>query len=92
MGRRVNVDFKVGLELPAALSKQDEFIATLARSGSLFQTDAEDFFIFTKGTFDWKEIVNVVIGRPGYDNYLVNYAYYRRRWISLVDVTNAGGF
>lgn len=55
----------------------------------LFQTDAEDYFIFTKNCFNWKEIKPVVIGRPGYDNYLVNYVYYHGDTISFLDVTNS---
>ena len=90
VGRRVNVNFHADLEFPSEFSKQDAFIESLARRGSLFQADAEDFFIFTKGTFNWNQLVNMVIGRPGYDNYLVNYVFYRRRTISFVDVTNAG--
>lgn len=90
VGRRVNVNFHADLEFPSEFSKQDAFIESLARRGSLFQADAEDFFIFTKGTFNWNELVNMVIGRPGYDNYLVNYVFYHRRTISFVDVTNAG--
>lgn len=90
MGRRVNVNSDTLLEIPSGITKQDEFITAQARTGSLFQTDAEDYFIFTKGTFNWAEIVDVVIGRPGYDNYLVNYVFYRRRMISFVDATNSG--
>ncbi|KAL4237823.1 hypothetical protein ACF0H5_002535 [Mactra antiquata] len=40
------------------------------RFGSLYTEDAEDFFITTK-TFPWDKILPVVIGRPGYDNWLV---------------------
>ena len=84
------MNFHADLEFPSEFSKQDAFIESLARRGSLFQADAEDFFIFTKGTFNWNELVNMVIGRPGYDNYLVNYVFYHRRTMSFVDVTNAG--
>ena len=55
----------------------------------MFASYAEDYFIFTKGTLSWKDIPDIVIGRPGYDNYLVNYAYYRQNEISLIDTTNA---
>ena len=64
-------------------------IQQAAEKGSLFQTDAEDYFIFTKHTFDWNEIKPVVIGRPGYDNYLVTQVHHQHQQISFLDITNA---
>lgn len=75
--------------IPDGIEQQDQFIASKAKEGYLFQTDAEDYFIFTKGTLPWRELQDVVIGRPGYDNYLVNYVYYHRQQISLIDTTNS---
>ena len=75
--------------IPDGIEQQDQFIASKAKEGYLFQTDAEDYFIFTKGTLPWRELQDIVIGRPGYDNYLVNYVYYHRQQISLIDTTNS---
>ena len=41
-----------------------------AKMSSLFRVDAEDYFFVTQD-FPWKSIKDVVIGRAGYDNYLV---------------------
>ena len=89
VGRRVNYDHGMIVSIPDGIHQQDEYINERAREGYLFQTDAEDYFIFTKGTLPWNLIKDVVIGRPGYDNYLVNYVYYHSKEISLVDTTNA---
>ena len=67
----------------------DALIEEACRVGELFQTDAEDYFIFTKGTFPWNRIKNVVIGRPGYDNYLVTQIFRSTSFISFLDITNA---
>lgn len=49
------------------------------------QPDAQDFFIITPGTFNWANVPDFVIGRPAYDNWLVDRAHHIG--ISTVDVT-----
>lgn len=39
-----------------------------------FQDDAQDFFIVRRGTFPWPTIPEFVVGRPAYDNWLLDYA------------------
>ncbi len=39
-----------------------------------FQDDAQDFFIVRRGTFPWETIPEFVVGRPAYDNWLLDYA------------------
>ena len=53
--------------------------------GSLFQTDAEDYFLMSNSVFPWDKIPNFVIGRMGYDNYFVTKAV--EFGFSLVDAT-----
>ena len=91
VGRRVNYDLGNIQPIPQPLDQQDAFIEALGARGYLFQTDAEDYFIFTKGSVPWSQLQDVVIGRPGYDNYLVTYFYYHPTVASLIDSTNAGG-
>ena len=88
VGRRTNI-FAPFPVITSSRQANDHSIHQASRQGVLFQTDAEDYFIFTKHCFDWKEIKPVVIGRPGYDNYLVNYVYYHGDTISFLDVTNS---
>ena len=49
------------------------FICQLQKWGELFQNNAQDFFIIRQGSLDWTKIPDFVIGRPGYDNWLVDY-------------------
>ena len=89
MGRRTNIfaPFPTLSESNSAFN--DQQIIEASKNGVLFQSDAEDYFIFTKATFDWSEIRDVVIGRPGYDNYLVSQVHHKKPSISFVDITNA---
>ena len=45
----------------------------------------QDFFIVTRGTFKWSEIPDFVIGRPAYDNWLVDYAFHHL--VDSIDVS-----
>ena len=87
VGRRTNI-FAPFPTMSADHTQNDKKIRKDGKSGSLFQSDAEDYFIFTKGTFDWDLIKPVVIGRPGYDNYLVSQVHHHTDEISFVDITN----
>ena len=84
IGRRVNVKIDPNSTLPLYRNSQ---IVPLAKSkGSLFRTDAEDYFIIGPiSRFPWHMIKDVVIGRPAYDNYLVGQALIGN--VSVVDAT-----
>ena len=51
----------------------------------MFQTNALDYFITTHSGYPWRSIPNFVVGRVGYDNWLVVTAI--RRNISVIDAT-----
>ena len=89
VGRRINYDHQNIVPIPAGIDAQDTFITKYAEQGYLFQTDAQDYFFFTKNAIPWRFIVDVVVGRPGYDNYLVDFVYHRSREIDLIDTTNS---
>ncbi len=59
----------------------------LAKLGVPFQDDAQDFFIVHRGGFPWNAIPDFVIGRPAYDNWLVDYAFHHD--FDTVDVTKS---
>ena len=42
------------------------------RWGHPFVTDAQDFFIVGKDSYPWSEIPDFVVGRVGFDNWLVS--------------------
>ena len=54
--------------------------------GRLFISDAQDYFFMTP-QFPWSYIPDVVVGRPGYDNFLVATAI--RKGVSVVDATRS---
>ena len=88
-GRRMNSNISKQLSIPYGIKKQDQYIESLGKNSVLFQTDAEDYFIFSKNAIPWRDIKDIVIGRPGYDNYLVDYVYHHQNDISLIDTTNS---
>lgn len=49
----------------------------------------KDYHIVTRTTFDWMSIPDFVIGRSGYDLYLVQEGYLDKS-ISMIDMTNTG--
>ena len=80
---KINADLSVYANDP--LWKQDK-VRSIAKSphSQLFRPDAEDYFFVTKN-FPWGDIKEVVIGRPGYDNYLVARAIQLR--VNTIDAT-----
>ncbi|ELT90708.1 hypothetical protein CAPTEDRAFT_228774 [Capitella teleta] len=64
IGRRTNVNV-TDLDSARTLSE------VAHKKGTLFITNAEDYFITTKSGMPWHVIPDLVIGRPGYDNWLV---------------------
>ena len=55
-------------------------------SGELFQVSAEDYFTVSSGAIDWQNFPDVVVGRIGYDNMLVDHVFHKKG-VSLIDVT-----
>lgn len=79
-GRRTNVDFLTSKEA-ASYGNIQKAVKT---RGTLYDNNAEDFFITNKH-FDWLSIPEVVIGRRAYDNWLVFHA--RSTGTTTVDVS-----
>ena len=63
----------------------DALVHKLMPDAKPFQDDAQDFFIVTRNGFPWDSIPDFIIGRPAYDNWLVDYVYHNG--IDGVDVT-----
>ena len=80
IGRRTN--YKMKEEKITSLKQ----ITLLGRKGRLFMPDAEDFFITVRNGYPWSKIKNVVIGRPGYDNYLVSMGI--KNNATVIDISN----
>lgn len=86
IGRRTNVDMN---NYYAKLKTLNTSFWDFARShGKLFLPDAMDyFFIYNPRRFPWHKIKEVVIGRPGIDNYLVGQALSCN--VSVIDSTSS---
>lgn len=89
VGRRTNIFQPFPVMSLNDRATNDALIERDGAKGELFQSDAEDYFLFTKGTLPWDQLVNTVIGRPGYDNYLVTKMFKMNKEVSFLDITNA---
>ena len=71
VGKRTNVDF-----FPYLKVDSEESVLKLSRRGQIFQADALDYFIYSRGARNWTTVPKFVIGRRSYDNWLVDNAYH----------------
>lgn len=82
VGRRINV--------MNVLTNETETYASIEKiakqRGELFGANAEDFFI-TNSAFPWNEIIDVVVGRLAYDNWLVGHVICKLK-IDVIDLTD----
>ena len=81
-GRRTN--YKLSSKLTQPISEFYD-VEQLGIRGKLFSANAEDYFLFTSN-FPRHLFKNLVLGRPGYDNYLV--AMGVKLNVSVIDATN----
>ena len=74
VGQRLN--YKLGTNDVISSDKEDHErkLSSWNRNSELFQANAEDYFIVSRQTFVWAKMPEYVIGRPSYDNCLVNQA------------------
>jgi len=82
VGKRTNVDFRAS----DPLDNDDEVVAK-SGLGTLFQNDAEDYFIYSRGSRNWDKMPHFVVGRRAYDNWLVDNSYHDDK-MDLIDATN----
>ena len=88
IGRRTNIEYQDYHTLKVLHPNYTKSLSQIANSkGVLFTERAEDyFFVYLPQNFPWDDIKDVVIGRPGYDNYLVSEAI--KMNVSVIDTTN----
>ena len=82
VGKRTNVEFSATDSLDS-----DQQVQAKARKGTVFQNDAEDYFIYSRGARDWNMMPHFVVGRRAFDNWLVDNAFHDDR-IDLIDASN----
>lgn len=81
VGRRINVKGVTDNE-----TETFDGIESISKDrGELFSANAEDFFI-TNAAFPWPKIVDVVVGRLAYDNWIVGHVICNMK-IDVIEVT-----
>ena len=80
VGRRTNFKLTPHQEITTL-----EEVAKFGKKGELFSTNAQDYFISTRDGYPWATIPDFVVGRVGYDNWLVVTALVRRMY--TIDTT-----
>ena len=83
VGRRVDydVDYKISFNDKDYKKK----LISMYKNGAMHGLSGLDYWMFPKNTFN--EIPNFVIGKPGYDNWLL--AESKRKSISVIDASNS---
>ena len=79
-GQRTDYNFKSDQELRSLST-----VSRLASAGKLHTSNAQDYFITTHSGFPWESIPDFVVGRVGYDTWLVATAINKN--FSVIDVT-----
>ena len=51
--------------------ENDAQVVEKSKKGALFQNDAEDYFIYSRGARNWDTMPRFVVGRRAYDNWSV---------------------
>ncbi|KAL7539051.1 hypothetical protein ACHAXR_009004 [Thalassiosira sp. AJA248-18] len=83
VGRRTNVDWTHR----ATSIREEGFDFDIHFSeGQLFTSEALDYFVCTQHAIDFNGIPPFVVGRPAYDNWLVNHIYHDGT-VALIDAT-----
>lgn len=81
VGKRTNLDIDSG--------KNESWKSLIKKSvtmGTKFNADAQDYFIVDR-KFPWKKFPKFVIGRVGYDNWIVAFSRYKN--FTVVDATDS---
>lgn len=88
-GRRTNYKLNTSDKSNSSVSKLPlaDFsrVAQMHKHGTLFASNAEDYFFFTRTIPRRLFIRELIFGRPGYDNYLVAMA--AKKGVTMVDIT-----
>ena len=87
-GQRLNYELKPSDRITADFADHEHKLKLWSRGANaeLFQVNAEDFFVFNRQALDFSHIPKFVVGRPGYDNCLVNLAVTDKH-VTTIDAT-----
>ena len=65
---------------------REKDIESMAKLSRIFIKEAQDYFIVTRNAINWVTFPEYLVGRSGYDNAIVDFAF--RNEIELIDATN----
>ena len=75
VGRRMNYPLQMSDKINTTTSDEyEKFADRLQQKSELFSRVAQDYFVVTKETFDWRGMPQYVIGRLAFDNCLLSQA------------------
>ena len=66
--------------------RREKDIELMAKKSRIFIKEAQDYFIVTRNAINWVTFPEYLVGRSGYDNAIVDFAF--RNEIELIDATN----
>ena len=74
VGQRTNIDMPKNWDMGSEHDDWSTNLEDLGKQGSVYQADAEDYFIMSRGLFQWDTIPDFVVGGVAFDNWLVGKA------------------
>jgi hypothetical protein len=72
VGQRVNHDVPADWSLADDPAWVDTIERQFVNRGELFESDAEDYFIVSRGLLDWMKLPEFIVGGVAFDNWLTN--------------------
>lgn len=86
MGRRYNLNTNIRNNWTSFHRDQfDQLLVRETEYSDLFISVAQDYFIYNRGSIDLSLLPDLVIGRNGYDNYMVDFC--MKNQIALIDLS-----
>eukprot|EP00961_Rhodomonas_salina_P134355 1807122-Rhodomonas_salina.3 len=81
------IGFRFNQNIGTKEIKSEAELVEFGKTAKAFQANAEDYFLFSRGAVDWQaEIAQFVVGRPAYDNWLVDHAVHEKK-VDVIDAT-----
>ena len=91
ISRRTNYPWVNITSLPNVRSDYARLLQRICASDAPYMSNAVDLFVYTPGTFDYRTMKGIVVGRTAIDGYLISYARDPLHGeIDVLDVTESG--
>lgn len=91
VSRRTNYPWINITTFPSNEVEYTHLLQRVCASDAPYMSNAVDLFIYTPGTFDYRHMKGIVVGRTAIDGYLISYARNPANGIiDLIDLTESG--